>query len=395
MEGSSEDRRRRTVATVVMGALILVVLAVMGSLVITSLDLSTGISYEERLRQAQVALDKGEYETAILIYEQAIEERAADPEAYLGLARVYRMTARTEEALEILREGFAYTGSDRIMWMLAEIEQMMKDAEAADSRTRARTTSEADEDPDEEPQQNVLLPSRRTLPMLRSAGPRAELWGTVVDATTGEGLASATLDIRFGSSLASTPLTSIDTGWDGSYSVLLEHGEYWVTVTKSDYVKEDFKVTITGSSVEQQEDFVVSSELAMDEIRIVLTWGPSPSDLDAHLTGSLDVGTDIGVDFRNKQAYDVGGDLVADLDLDDTNGEGPETLTLHDPAGSFEYYVQDYTFSGTMSDSHAQVKIYVGDDAPVVANVPEGIHNEWSVCRIEHGRVSVTNTARD
>jgi uncharacterized protein YfaP (DUF2135 family) len=130
------------------------------------------------------------------------------------------------------------------------------------------------------------------------------------------------------------------------------------------------------------------------EIRIVLTWDQEPPDLDSYLTGSLDDGTQIGIDYTQRENRDSNGEVVADLDVDDTNGNGPETITLYNPNGSFEYYVRDYHATGTMSNSHAQVKVYVGGAAPVVIDIPSGLNNAWSVCRIDHGNVTVTNTAR-
>ena len=124
----------------------------------------------------------------------------------------------------------------------------------------------------------------------------------------------------------------------------------------------------------------------------MLEWGESPRDLDSHLTGTTDSGTYVHTDFTHKTETS-GETLLAQLDVDDTSGYGPETTTIYEPNGVYEFYVVDFTQSGTMSSSGATVKIYCGNETPVVINICEGLQNLWRVCRIDHGEVQVLNTA--
>jgi len=112
-----------------------------------------------------------------------------------------------------------------------------------------------------------------------------------------------------------------------------------------------------------------------ESIRIVLTWGAEPRDLDSHL-----VGPGIGlfsqrfhIYFGEKNYYKNGSysadskDYAADLDYDDTTSFGPEITTIHSlTPGDYYFYVHDYTNGSStdskeMANSNAQVKIYYND----------------------------------
>ena len=59
--------------------------------------------------------------------------------------------------------------------------------------------------------------------------------------------------------------------------------------------------------------------------------------------------------------------LLAELDVDDTNGYGPETITLNDLNGVYTYSVVDYRTTGTLQQYGATVKVYLpGKSAPTV-----------------------------
>jgi len=82
------------------------------------------------------------------------------------------------------------------------------------------------------------------------------------------------------------------------------------------YIKTIFNFTVIGGLTKSYEVHV-SPVLNDSEIRIVLSWGANPRDLDSHF-----VGEDIHVFYGNKSAKGV------NLDCDDTNGYGPETITI-------------------------------------------------------------------
>ena len=130
----------------------------------------------------------------------------------------------------------------------------------------------------------------------------------------------------------------------------------------------------------------------LDGLRVVLTWGKTPRDLDSHMSypGSH-------VYFVAKKGVD------ANLDVDDTDSFGPETITLsRKHAGeTYVYSVHDFT-DGTrpgttdLSSSEAKVFVYVGQSLVRTYYVPTGkTGNLWTVFRITgEGEFQDINTIR-
>ncbi len=96
----------------------------------------------------------------------------------------------------------------------------------------------------------------------------------------------------------------------------------------------------------------------VEGLRVVLTWGETPSDLDSHI---IFPGNHIY--FENKTGTD------ANLDVDDTTSFGPETITIERKhvGQRYVYAVHDYSNgvydhkdSKELSFSQARVEVYVG-----------------------------------
>jgi len=99
------------------------------------------------------------------------------------------------------------------------------------------------------------------------------------------------------------------------------------------------------------------SAVGSGEFRIVLEWGTNPSDLDSHLFTPSIGGTEYHIYFSNK--CDVDYAPYAELDVDDTNSYGPETITIKQfYSGTYTYAVKHYAGTATISSSGAIVKIY-------------------------------------
>lgn len=212
---------------------------------------------------------------------------------------------------------------------------------------------------------------------------KSEVKGLLVSATTGQGVGHATIYVRDRGDYVGTPILEIETEANGTYEMELEKGEYTAEIECEGFINEniDFEIDRWGDiSIEQ---FVISEKLEEGQIRIVLEWGEYPVDLDSHLIGSTSAGNNIHVFFGNK-AEDA-----ANLDVDDTTSYGPETITILDINGTYEYYVHDYRMTNNISTSNAIVKVYVpGNATPYVYQVPAGLTNDWYVCRIQNGVVS-------
>ena len=94
----------------------------------------------------------------------------------------------------------------------------------------------------------------------------------------------------------------------------------------------------------------------IDGLRVVLTWGRSPTDLDSHLSFAEN-----HVYFASKNGES------AHLDVDDTDSFGPETITIEKKKSgqNYVYAIHNYsnqnsTSSNVLSNSKARVEVYVG-----------------------------------
>ena len=129
-------------------------------------------------------------------------------------------------------------------------------------------------------------------------------------------------------------------------------------------------------------------------IRVVLTWGEDPRDLDLHCFSS-----------KGEHVYFVKkNDKALRLDVDVTNGLGPETLTVTVEAGvTYYFYAHHFAGEGTLSKSGAKMKVYgvQGIDTVVIpsgASAPYGppeaknYKGYWHAFVIEgDGKVRVVN----
>ena len=207
--------------------------------------------------------------------------------------------------------------------------------------------------------------------------------GKVVSATTGDVISSVIIYVRDEGKTTGEVLYDTKTDGNGMYEIELPEGNYTAEVQCEGYITDyqDFTIDKWGNS--DLEQIVMSEELSAGEIRIVLEWSEYPRDLDSHLEGSNTNDRNIHISYFNKSEQGV------ELDVDDTNGYGPETVTISDIDGEYVYYVHDFTGSGNMNSSDATVKVYIGNNAPIVYEVPTDLDgNYWYVCRIENGSVS-------
>ncbi len=216
------------------------------------------------------------------------------------------------------------------------------------------------------------------------------LSGTVINAVTGQGV-YATIIVHEGHNEKGAVLDEIDTNSKGEYLFEYVDGEYTFEIESDGFITEFFEVEIKNKNDEKNENFTISPELEDGEIRIVLEWGATPTDLDTYVSGITSTGKSFNVFFGNK-TYSENGEEIVNLDVDDTNGYGPETLTISDTGSEFKYWVEDFTSSGTMSESGATVKVYLpNQSSPEIYTVPSGVNNVWEVFTYEDGKVSASN----
>lgn len=121
--------------------------------------------------------------------------------------------------------------------------------------------------------------------------------------------------------------------------------------------------------------------LAAGQLRFVLTWNAEPRDLDSHLW--LPPTTPFHLFFSRRG--DLNACPFANLDIDETNGFGPEVVTISNfQPGQYEYVVEYFSGSGTLATSGAQVQVLNSAGVVATFNVPtSGVGNAWHVVSVD------------
>lgn len=220
-------------------------------------------------------------------------------------------------------------------------------------------------------------------------GEMGQASGTVVSAVTGKGMAQVQLSVYFGWNHPGTGEAVADAVTDdsGRYTLDLPIGNYTVLASKEGCIPVAINIVSTTGGLKNQNGSI--TPIADGNVyRIVLTWGESPSDLDSHMVGPDAEGNQFHVTFGTGGAPGPAGTYICNLDVDDTNSFGPETMTL-DPQGgaTYYYYVQQYSDDGAMAGSSATVRVYHGSTLAAAFNVPTNQGNGviWNVFAVKDG----------
>ncbi len=219
--------------------------------------------------------------------------------------------------------------------------------------------------------------------------------GVVKDAATGKILSNASLMLRKGyDNKTGDILYQTKSDSAGKYSLMVEKGKFTLEARKSGFTRNYTNINIMGDT---KQDVVITTKIATTQYRIVLTWGSTPRDLDAHLTGPD--GSDRFHIFWNSKAFNYNGKVLAQLDVDNRTGYGPETTTINLDVLSnctFSYYVHDYLnrtdeSNTLLGQSGATVVVYRGDKQVKTYNVPKKVGTLWHVLDIVNGNIRKVN----
>ncbi|MCD8069694.1 MAG: hypothetical protein LUE87_12595 [Lachnospiraceae bacterium] len=377
-----ETRRHRR--NLIIALILVLVVAVAGSCVGVWYYTQQN-SYAKQLELADKYYAAQDYDNAIIYYQKAIQKDSSRSEGYIGLVNVYEARGNTVMALTMAQMGFTNTGSARLELMVTKFTELTMQTEETEAEQVVYETEETDETA-EETQEDEKTASSSTKAQT-TAGT-----GRVLSSTTGSGVYGATVTFYSGTNTSGTPVASSKTNSSGKYDVSLERGSYTAVVECSGYVTETFSCYVGSGKSSPSDNFVITPELQEGEIRIVLEWNSEPRDLDSYLSGTLDSGARISVNYTSKTAT-YGGEVVAELDVDDTTGYGPETTTIYDINGVYTFSVVDYYDTGTMGRYGATVKVYLsGESSPHTIEIPSSVTQNWTVCKIDHGELTIINS---
>jgi len=195
-----------------------------------------------------------------------------------------------------------------------------------------------------------------------------ELKGVVRKASDASFVRGATVDIMADKRV----IRSVVTPASGKFSFRIPGGEYVVRISGvagMSGLSYTETVEIFDSRVTQRT-FAVARPVGPGKLRMVLTWGETPRDLDSH----LDTPTGCHVFYGQKRCPDGS----ASLDADVTDGFGPETINVHTlRPGLYKYKVHAYS-SGAMEESNAEVTLYTGKDSEQFHIAHDGkVENGW------------------
>ncbi|MBE3086158.1 MAG: carboxypeptidase regulatory-like domain-containing protein, partial [Bacteroidetes bacterium] len=226
--------------------------------------------------------------------------------------------------------------------------------------------------------------------------------GTISNALTGEGVSGLTIKLREGINVTSgTVIASTTTETEGYYSVTnLNAGYYTAEVSGTGYNTTYFTVICIGGTTTDNQNANITPVLLPGEIRIILTWGAIPPDIDSHLTGPLPGGTRFHMYYPDAEAnYGSPWPEYVKLDRDDVDSYGPETTTIYQQIpGVYRFSVHDYTnressYSTALSNSGAQVRVYRGDNLIATFNVPANQEGTlWTVFEMDGDTITPINT---
>ena len=214
----------------------------------------------------------------------------------------------------------------------------------------------------------------------------ATIKGMVNNAINGSRLAGATVEADDGNTATSQA--------NGSYELDLSSGARTLTITKTGFDTSRRNIQVSSGAVLENINIPISPVLTGSQtLRFVLSWGATPRDMDAHLLTPEISGSLHHIYYGNK------GDSVAapfaTLDVDSTNGYGPETITVSAlQPGTYHYWIQVYSTDAPLVGSGAAVEIYGRQGSLGRYTAPaSGTYRYWHICDIDgaSGAIQMVN----
>ncbi|MEN8219723.1 MAG: ankyrin repeat domain-containing protein [Pseudomonadota bacterium] len=204
--------------------------------------------------------------------------------------------------------------------------------------------------------------------------------GQILNAFNGQPVNNATLKVRSDINVTNgTIIAKTKTDNNGHYRLNLPGGNYTIEASKNAYTTIYFPIVSIGKHTADKQNAAITPAINLGQIRIVLSWGEQPEDLDAHLLTPNIKGAPYHIyyNWRGKRSSAP----HVQLDVDDKTSYGPETLTIYkSQPGTYRYYVHNYAGNPAITKSEAKVEIYSQTGLIKSYNVPiSGTGKYWQV----------------
>jgi PKD repeat protein/C1A family cysteine protease len=156
-----------------------------------------------------------------------------------------------------------------------------------------------------------------------------------------------------------------------------------ITAATNGYISYSYDHLNVDPEVAVRHDISMSPTILNDEMRIILTWGDQPRDLDSHLKTPV-IGSQQHHIFWNSKGNSSSAPYAI-LDVDDVTSYGPETITLSKfYNGTYNYYIHQYSSDGSLASSGAIIKVYGSQGLLQTLQVPTtGSGKYWHVFNID------------
>ena len=217
----------------------------------------------------------------------------------------------------------------------------------------------------------------------------------VENALNSQPVAGATVTARQGANAGeSAPVAGMATSSAAGQARLaaLDEGVYTLFVSAPGMITAIVPNVIVLPDAEGRQRAVISPVLPAGQTRIVLTWGAEPHDLDSHLTGPDGSGGRFHVYYASRR-FTVDTTTAVELDVDETGGFGPETITIHRQfTGSYCFSVHLYAGSGSLGTSGAQVRVFRGSQQVAAFPAPNTTNRVWTVFALNASTITPVNT---
>ena len=185
----------------------------------------------------------------------------------------------------------------------------------------------------------------------QGSGPAGALAGIISSATTGAPISGATVQVG---------TRSTTTSGTGAYTLtLVPAGLQSVQTSAPGFTSRTDPVTVVANVTTTFSTALLPAG-SSGNIAIVLTWAATPTDLDSHLVGPV-------LPSGRFHCYYGAPNPVpyAQLDIDDTNGFGPETIQVSTVSGNFipgsySYFVHNYSGEAAFNVSNGIVTVFQG-----------------------------------